>query len=219
VPIALAVLAAGFGYEALQERSAMTAIVVATARVPTGAPLDASDTRLVSVHASDTGLTNGLLRPAQLEQGWVAAVPLPAGEPITASEVTKRGKGPPLGYMSIAVPVDQAVGGAIAPGDRVDVIAATGQSGSYYVAQDLRVTEVAPTSPASGVLGGSAASYFIVVAVTKQTALRLVAAMGAQGSVGSNSVIEIIRSTGEPPSADISYRGPGPMATTTPAGT
>jgi pilus assembly protein CpaB len=208
VPIALAVLAAGFGYEALQDRSAMTDIVVASAMVPAGAPVDGSDTRLVSVHAADAGLTRGLLSPTQVAQGWVAAVPVPAGEPITASEVTKPAAGPLAGSMSIAVPVQQAVGGTIAPGDRVDVIAATGQGGSYYVAQDLRVIEVAPTSPASGVLGGGPSSYFIVVSVGKEAALRVAAALGSQGGVGSNSQIEIVRSTGEPPSADVSYSGP-----------
>jgi Flp pilus assembly protein CpaB len=209
VPLVLAVLAAGFVYEALQDRSAMTDIVVASAVVAPGAPVNAADTRLVSVHATDEALTRGLLSPSQMAQGWVAAVRVPAGEPITASEVAKPATGPPMGDMSIAVPVQQAAGGTLVPGDRVDVIAAAGQGGAFYVAQDLRVIEVAPSASASGVLGGVTTSYFIVVSVNKATALRLAAALGGQGSVAGNGFVQIVRSTGERPTADANYGGRG----------
>ena len=38
VPVVLAVLAGGFAFEALQDRSAMTNVVVASALVPAGGP-------------------------------------------------------------------------------------------------------------------------------------------------------------------------------------
>jgi Flp pilus assembly protein CpaB len=210
VPLVVAVLAAGFGYEALQDRSAMTDIVVASAMVAPGAPVNSTDTRLVSVHVTDEALTRGLLSPAQMAQGWVAAVRVAAGEPITASEVARPATGPPMGDMSIAVPVQQAAGGTLVPGDRVDVIAASGQGGAFYVAQDLRVIEVAPSASASGVLGGGTASYFIVVSVNKATALRLAAALGGQGGVAGNGFVQIVRSTGERPTANANYGGRGP---------
>lgn len=208
VPILLAVLAAGFGYEALQDRSAMTSIVVSREAIPAGAALDAANTRAVRVHASDQEFTNGVLGPSQLAPGLVAAVALPSGEPITLSEVKEPATGPALGQMSVAVPLQQAAGGAIAPGDRVDVIAANGQGGANYVAQDLRVISVAPTSVGPGVLGGQATDYFIVVAVTKQDALKLAAALGAEGTVGGSGQVQVVLSTGERPTADVVYGSP-----------
>jgi hypothetical protein len=48
--------------------------------------------------------------------------------------------------------------------------------------------------------------------VGKATALRLAAALGGQGSVAGGSLVQIVRSTGEPPTADANYRGHGPAA-------
>ena len=112
--------------------------------------------------------------------------------------------GPPLGEMSISVPMQQAAGGTITVGDLVDVIASTGPSGAYYVAQGLRVLGVAPITSASGVLEGSTGSYFVVVAVSKQTALRIATALAAQGGSGAAD-IEIVRSTGEAQVSPIEY--------------
>ena len=209
-PIVFAVLAAGFGYEALQDRSAMTTIVVASAAIPAGMLLDAADTRLVRVHAMDAAMMPGLLIPSKVAQGWVAAIRVQAGEPLTLSELQKPFTGAPLGQMSIAVPVQQAAGGAITPGDRVDVIASD-EGGAYYVAQDLRVIVVAPTSVGSGPLGGALTNYFVVVAVDKRVALQVATAVGAQGGAGAGSEVEIVRSTGETISAQGSYtvRPPG----------
>ena len=205
VPVVLAVLAAGFGYEALQDRSAMTSIVVASSRLPAGSPVNAGDTRVVSVHATDTDLTHGLLHPADMAQGWVAAVTVQAGGPLTWSEVKRASRVRVLGQMSIAVPVQQAVGGRISAGELVDVIASNGTGGAHYVAQALHVVSVAPTSGAGNVLGGGAASYFVVVAVDKQTALQVAAALGSEGAGGANSQIEVVSSTGEAATGHLRY--------------
>jgi Flp pilus assembly protein CpaB len=211
VPVVLAVLAGGFAFEALQDRSAMTDVVVASSVVPAGAPVDPSDTRVIKVHTSDTTFAHGLLTPSALEGRWVTAVPLQAGEPITRSEIQRPAAGPPLGEMSIAVPLQQAAGGTISTGDLVDVVASNGPAGAYYVAQGLRVLGVAPTTAAGGVLDGGTTSYFIVVAVGKQIALKIAAALGAQGSGGTADNIEIVRSTGEtqPPPGGGSEHPPG----------
>jgi hypothetical protein len=205
VPVLLAVLAAGFAYEALQDRSSMTSIIVASSTVPVGAPVDSQDTRAVRVHSSDTALAQGLLTPSQLDGGWVAAVAVRAGEPVTLSELEKKSAVPTLGEMSIAVPLQQAAGGRISAGDLVDIIASNGSGGAYYVAQSLRVLGVAPTSANTGVLAGGTGSYFIVVAVDKLTALRIAAALGAQGGGGAGNDLEIIRSSGEAPTTQVRY--------------
>jgi hypothetical protein len=162
----------------------------------------------VRVHSSDTALTQGLLTPADLGGGWVAAVAVRPGEPVTLSEVEKPALVPALGEMSIAVPLVQAAGGKIAAGDLVDVIASDAAGGAYYVAQGLRVLGVAPSSSTSGVLGGGSGSYFVIVAVDKQTALRIAAAIGVQGGGVAGDDIEIVRSTGEAATAHVRYAVP-----------
>jgi hypothetical protein len=210
VPVLLAVLAAGFAYAALQDRSSMTSIVVSSSMVPAGTAVNSHDTRTVRVHSSDTALAQGLLTPSQLGDGLVATVAVQPGEPVTLSEVEKASLVPALGEMSIAVPLQQAAGGRIGAGDLVDVIAADGTGGAYYVAQGLRVLGVAPASSSSGVLGGGAGSYFVVVAVDKQTALRIAGALGSGGGGGTGNDIEIVRSTGEVPTPNARYEMPAP---------
>ena len=205
VPVVLALLAAGFGYGALQDRAAMTSIVITSSLVPAGAAVDSRDTRAVKVHSSDVSVTQGLLMPSQLNEGLIAAVAVQAGQPITLSEVERPSAVPALGEMSISVPLAQAAGGRVSAGDLVDVIASDSSGGAYYVAQGLRVLAVAPTSSAGAVLGGATGNYFVVVGVGKQTALRIAAALGAQGSVGAGNGIEVVRSTGEPETAKRSY--------------
>jgi Flp pilus assembly protein CpaB len=205
VPVALGVLAAGFTYEALQGRAAMTEIVVTRSELAAGTPIDAGDTRLVRVHSVDRSLLRGLVTPPQLGEGWVATVAIPAGEPVTSSEISMPAKGPVLGEMSIAVPVDQAVGGRLAPGDRVDVIAGNAAGGAHYVAQGLRIVAVSPSS-GNGALLGASTNYYVVVAVGKQTALRIAAAL-AEGGAGAGGAggIELVRSSGEKQTAHIAY--------------
>jgi Flp pilus assembly protein CpaB len=211
VPVLLGLLAAGCAYEALQDRSSMTSIVVATSQVPAGAPVTSRNTRTVQVHSSDISVAHGWLTPSQLGNGWVTAVALRPGEPVTLSEVERPSLIPALGEMSIAVPFAQAAGGRITAGDFVDVIASNGTGGAYYVAQGLRVLSVAPTSGSGGVLSGGSTGYFVVVSVGKQTALRIAAALGAQGTGATGNDIEIVRSTGEATSSHLSY-GVSPAA-------
>ena len=222
VPVLLAVLAAAFTYEALQDRSSMTSIVVAKSLVPAGAPVNSNDTRAVRVHSSDTALTQGLLSPAQLGDGWVAAVAVGAGQPVTLSEVEKPSLVPTLGQMSIAVPVVQAAGGRIAAGDLVDVIATNGSRGCL-------LRRSGPSSPGRG-----AAFHYERCTRRRQRQLfrrrrrgqtnRLAHCrrFGAQGGGVAGNGIEIIRSTGEPATSRMQYgmpaaeplkvAGPGPAS-------
>ena len=194
LPVVLAVLAGVFAYQALQARSAMTEVVVAKTDIAAGQPVSVSDTKMIAVHASDEELTQGLLAPAQLGGPWAAAVDLVAGEALTRAELVPAGQSAGLGAMSVAVPEDQAVGGALSAGDLVDIVEAGGPGGSHYVAQDLRVLDVA-SSAGGGVaaLGGASGQYYVVVAVTKQTALAISAALVGGGNATGNSGLEIVR--------------------------
>lgn len=195
IPVVLAVLAGTAAYGALAARSATTQVIVAARGIAVGTPVDLGDTRSVRVHASDLSLLRQVLSPGELSARWLAAVPLAAGEPITRSELKAAGSGPALGQMSIPVPVQDAVGGQLAPGDSVDVIIAGASGSSRYVAQGLTVVGVAPQASA-GAFGSGSGSYFVVVNVDKGTALRIAGAVASATGQGSES-LEVVRSTAE----------------------
>jgi Flp pilus assembly protein CpaB len=90
--------------------------------------------------------------------------------------------------MSLPIAPERAAGGALAIGDRVDVIAIEDGSARYVVA-GLEVVGV--PEPRSGSFSGSGA-YHVVVAVDAGAALQLAVAM-------DTSAIQMVRSTGSPP--------------------
>ena len=198
LPVVLAVLAAVFAAVALGDRSSTTRVAVANGPIAAGVPVDGGDTRLVTVHAGDTSLRAGLLPAAGVVEGWVAAVAIRAGDPITRSEVVHpAAAGGGLGAMSVAVPVSHADGGAIVAGDQVDVIGGSGAGdGPVYIAQGLKVLNVADTR-AGGVLTSGTGDYFVVVAVDRPTALRLSAALASSAGSAPSAGIQVVRTTGE----------------------
>jgi len=194
VPLALAVLAGVLVLAGLKDRSATESVAVATHSISAGQALTAADFRWVSVHRSDGSVVTGMINPSDAAGPWVAAVDIPSGAPVALSELTRSSPALGLGSMSIQVPPSHADGGALQPGDRVDVIsAASGQA--VYLATDLDVLAVDQTQ--GGVLGSvQDSSYYVTVAVDRTTALRLAAALGAS-SAGGASTVELVRSTGE----------------------
>lgn len=198
-PVILAVGAGVFNMIALADRSATTQVPVANGPIVAGATVDSGDTHLVTVHSGDSALRAGLLSPSSLRDGWVAAVAINAGDPITRSVVAHAASGQGgLGAMSIPVAVSHADGGAIVAGDHVDVMVQNGAGAAQYVAQDLRVLGV-PSTRNGSVLATSNNDYYVVVAVDRATALRLGNALAASsGGPGSSSGVQVVRTTGEP---------------------
>lgn len=199
VPVLLGLAAAVLIAIGLGERGSTTTIPVAAHPIAVGATVNAGDTRIVTVHSSDTGVLSGILPVSNIGAGWVATVPIVAGDPITRSEVARAASGTQgLGAMSIPVSVADADGGAIVAGDVVDVISMNTGGGPQYVAQRLRVLSVAPSSSSSGVLTTGNGDYYVVVAVDRPTALQVASALAA-GSAGNSSGVLVVRTTGEPP--------------------
>lgn len=199
VPVVLAVLAFVTALAVLRDRSAQTPVLVAAQRIPAGSPINASNTKVASIRSSDAAHLPGLLRGSVTEGGLVATTAINAGQPIVGSETaTGPAAGTGLGEISIPVPMAQAAGGALAVGDRVDVISASA-SGATYVAEGLSVVATAPSS-SGGVLSTSTGSYWVAVAADRQAALAIAAALGASSSGGGAS-LEVVRSTSEAPSA------------------
>jgi Flp pilus assembly protein CpaB len=152
---------------------------------------------MVTMHADDSGARAGLLTLADLHssQNLVAAVLIHSGDPITRSEIVRSAGPTGLASMSLPVPVAHANGGSIVVGDRVDVIG-HGTGVAEYVARGLQVLAVAPASSSSG-LGASTSNstFYIVVAVDSDTALRLSQALGNSNTGGA---VDVIRTTGVP---------------------
>jgi Flp pilus assembly protein CpaB len=196
-PVVLAVFAAVFMLAALRDRSATVEVPVASANIKPGAAVSAADTRLIRVHRGDGRLLAGVISPAQLQQAWVAAVAIHDGDPITRSMVVRTAAGASaLGAMSLPVPANRADGGALVPGDRVDVLGPGGSGGAAYLAENLEVLAVSPTSN-TGVLASTGAQYWVSVAVDRPTALRLAAALNSGTVAGTAGSLEVVRSTGE----------------------
>jgi Flp pilus assembly protein CpaB len=104
-------------------------VVVATHDLRAGTQLQSSDVEVVSMR--DSGLPSGVSDSTDSVVGQYVAWPLTGGEPVLARQLTAQRSGSsvtggldvPAGFRAVAVPVQpaDAVGGMIAPGDRVDV--------------------------------------------------------------------------------------------------
>jgi Flp pilus assembly protein CpaB len=170
----------------LQDRSATTLVAVADRPLTAGSPLDPASLRLVPVDSGFEGLPD-LITDGDLDllEGWVLSRPIAEGGLVDASALVEPGSTSGLRSMSLPVPVEHAAGGALVPGDRVDVISVV-DGNPIFVAYDLEVISVSETG--SGSIGVSSA-YHVVVGVEPAEALDLAGALDG----GS---IEVVRATG-----------------------
>lgn len=170
----------------LQDRSSTTLIALASQPLTTGSIFDPAAIRLVPVDTGFEGL-DSLVGESDLDafEGWVLSRGIPEGGLVDRGSLVEPDVGGGLRSMSLPVPIEHAAGGALLPGDRVDIISVT-EGVAGYVATALEVTGVGEPGAASI---GAASQYHVVVAVTAEEALALAEAL-ASGSV------EIVRATG-----------------------
>lgn len=195
MPLLLALVTAVLILAATKDRSAVTYVAVANHVIAPGSTVTDADVRWSAVHRSDLAVVAGLLRRSDLTRAWTAEVQIPAGQPIARSELTSSAATPGLGSMSLPLTPAEADGGALQPGDQVDVIA--NLSGvATYVAVNLEVLAVPDAH--STVFGvAQAGQYFVTVAVDRTTALKLAQALASAGTGAQSSELEVVRSTGE----------------------
>lgn len=187
VVIGLAViLAFTLNYLVLQGRSETHLVAIADRSLAAGSTLEATDVRLVPIDADFAGLES-LIPEWALPgyEGWILTHPLEEGEVIGVSSLIEPAAPDGLRSMSIPVPVEHAAGGALLPGDRVDVISVGGGVATYVVS-DVEVLAVAERD--AGALG-SIGGYHLVVGVDGDQALAIAEAIDS----GS---LEVVRSTG-----------------------
>lgn len=179
-------------YVALQDRSEVVLVAVATGPVATGTPVAEESVRWVEMSA-DAPIAEGLVDQATFRNGeWVAARPLQPGEPLTAQALARAADVEGLRTMSVPVPREHAAGGQLAPGDRVDVIDVTEDGEAVFVVADAEVVAVGQEVPGS--VGEAPGAWHIVLAVDAEEALALAGAM-------ADDSLDVVRSTSAPPVA------------------
>ena len=146
----LLILVALIGYWSVYSRTThRTQVLVAAHALPAGAVLHASDLAPSGIAGSSQLLASFLPASEQsLLVGRSLNQPVAAGAPIPASALASARGG--ADSMTLAVPVQHALGGQLAPGDRVTVLAtytsATGQGQTRAIARNLRVLAVGSAS-------------------------------------------------------------------------
>jgi Flp pilus assembly protein CpaB len=146
----LLILLALIGYWSVYSRTTRrTQVLVAAHALPAGRVLRASDLTHSGLAASSQLLAT--LMPASEQSllvGRSLKEPVAAGAPIPAAALASARGG--TDSMTLAVPVQHALGGQLAPGDRVTVLAtytsATGQAQTRSIARNLEVLSVGSVS-------------------------------------------------------------------------
>jgi len=175
-------------FSVLRERDITFRATAAAAEIRAGTTVDRTALRLVDVRVPDD-VRGRLVDPATLGRfrGWVATRTIEPGELLSRGDLRAPAAPSALRAMSIPVEAAHAVGGALAAGDRVDVIQVDEGGRARYVVSGAEVLAV--NRPDSGVIGAAASSSSITVAVDARQALKLAAAIRSQR-------FEIVRSTG-----------------------
>lgn len=141
---------------------------------------------------ADSPLAPTLVTLDRVRSGrWITSRSVAAGEPMRLSDLARGEASLGLRSMSIPVPRENAAGGALAVGDRIDVID-TVEGVASYVVTDVEVTKVSAPSSSGGITRGAGREFFVVVQVDAAQALAIAEAL-ADGKVN------IVRSTGAGP--------------------
>jgi Flp pilus assembly protein CpaB len=172
--------------------------VVARSDLPVGRRLSAEDLSTQPAGLPPGAASQAFQDPRPLV-GRVLVAPLLAGELVQRSDVAPSWPG----QRQVSFPIDdsRAVGGALDPGDRVDVVVTYGSgpgATTAVAAQSVEVVSVAPAG--SGSLGGEGQEV-VTLSLDPSVDPRSVVQAVNQGQV------VLVRSTGAPPLAD-----PGPWA-------
>lgn len=159
-------------------------VAIAARDIPAGEAVGIGDLRFSEVVASPRLLAK-LVPRGELGalNGSITARSVAEGSPLLRADLVTAAASGQQRAMSLPVEREHAVGGALRPGDRVDVI--DGADGSYVVT-DAEVLAV-PNLSSSDLAGTR--NYAITIAVDAQGALRLATAI-------AGGKVEVVRSTG-----------------------
>ncbi|MGH3007778.1 MAG: RcpC/CpaB family pilus assembly protein [Gaiellaceae bacterium] len=191
------ILLALIGYWSVYSRTTRrTQVLVAAHALPAGRVLRPSD--LAQSGLAGSGQLLATLLPASEQSlliGRALKEPVAPGAPIPAAALSSARGG--ADSMTLAVPVQHALGGQLAPGDRVTVLAtytsASGQAQTRAVARNLRVLDV------GGASGFNASTQTIAVTVALPNP-SLASALALANEAGK---LDLLREAGAGASAPI----------------
>ncbi len=188
VTLLAGLLATVLVFSVLRERDSTYRAAAAAAEIRAGTTVETTALRMVEVRVPED-VRGRLVDQAALRRfrGWIATRTLQPGELLSRGDLRPPAAPSALRAMSIPVEASHAVGGALAAGDRLDVIQVDEGGQARYVVTGAEVLAV--NRPDSGVIGAGASSSSLTVAVDATQALRLAAAIRGQR-------FEIVRSTG-----------------------
>lgn len=176
-------------YTVLRGVDETVAVLVADAPIAAGVPLEPGMLAVAEV-AAGGALPDRLVAADRREtiRGMVSAAPVTPGDPLRDADL--REAAAPDGRRAMSVPVEagHAAGGALAPGDRVDVIETVDGTAAYLVT-GAEVLAVADGGALDGLRG-----FNLTIAVGAGDALRLAEAIHARD-------LDVVRATGARPPA------------------
>lgn len=173
------------------DRSDRVEIAVARDDIPAGGVVGPDLVKTAELPAESI-LAGRIATVDQLDAGqWVATEAIVAGDPIRRSALAQGDVAERPRSMSIPVPRENAVGGELRAGDRVDVIDVVDGEAAFVMA-DAQVLTVSSPPTSGGITSGAAGDFFVVVEVDARQALAVAEAL-ADGKV------EVVRSTGAEP--------------------
>ena len=166
-------------------------VAVAATDLATGTRLDPSDhVEWIEVGADERAVAS-LVTGADVAalSGMVFVSALGEGDLISERDLAPASQVEPSRAFSIPVRIEHAVGGALVPGDRIDVIEIR-DGAARYVATDVEVIAV-PDGDRRGAFS-SAGAFYVTVAVDDVQALEIAGSLAA-------GELRIVRSTGTDP--------------------
>lgn len=185
-----------------------TAYLVATDTVEPGTRFETMEQVTAAIGSATVELTSPLderaIPVADLETlvGRVLVAPLNRGDLLMRTSLVDDGGVAPAQTLSFSLPRDAAVGGALRPGERLDVLATYGSSEAAYTAYVLRGVPLLRITAPDGGSVGSANDLVLTVAVTELGDVQ------ALGHALNTAEVFVTRSTAGPGDEDAA---PGPF--------
>lgn len=184
----------------LASRDDTVRVAVAGVDIAPGAVVSPSAVRWAELPADST-LAPSLVSPAGLgSRRWVSTRPVSSGQPLRGGDLAPAGASDALRWFALAVPREHAAGGALAPGDRVDVIDVVDGTAAFVVT-GVEVAKVVTAGSGRGITAGTGRDFTVVVRVDAAQALAPAAAL-------SDDKVEVVRSTAAAPA----FSAPAPGA-------
>lgn len=172
----------------LQDRTVTAGVLVADTDILPGTAITPDLVTEVEIPAN-SDLVGTLATFDSIAGDIRAGQRIAAGDPITLTAIAPASTPSTLRAMSIPIDRVDAVGGDLAIGDRVDVLAVV-DADARYVAAGLEVLGAQNPNSGGGGLGSpTLTTYYVVVAVDADTALAIAAAM-------DTGQVSLVRSTG-----------------------